>query len=62
MIHQLITGRLTAYRKSSILAEINSGAISEAMACQLYDISPQELNEWQKRHALGDMRVSKRIA
>ena len=41
------TTRWVYRRKAEVVAAVNSGQLSFAEACALYDLSPEELSQWQ---------------
>lgn len=52
----------TIKRKKGVLDQIDSGAIDEVKAFQLYGTTRQELDEWRRmidKHGIKGLRVTK---
>ncbi|MEL6680827.1 MAG: DUF1153 domain-containing protein [Pseudomonadota bacterium] len=55
------TVRWVARRKAVVVAAVNGGIITAEEACELYDLSPEELESWQEslaKHGTSALRVT----
>ena len=56
------TKRWVATRKAAVVIAVCSGAISRRIACERYQLSPEELNSWEaafKRYGTDGLRASR---
>jgi transposase-like protein len=59
---QGIPKRWTAQRKAAIILAIRKGSISAQEACAHYDLSPEELAEWERdldRYGVPGLRTTR---
>lgn len=56
------SGRWTPSRKAAVLSLIHQGAITQADACEQFDLSAEELGSWQRRaksHGTAGLSVTR---
>lgn len=56
------TQRWVISRKAQVVRAVETGILSEAEACQRYDLTPEELNGWRRmvtRHGVRGLRVTR---
>lgn len=55
------TKRWVARRKATVVAAVDNGLLDAAEACEMYRLSPEELEIWRTavhRHGAGALRVT----
>ncbi len=56
------TRRWVASRKAAVVKAIAAGLISQNEACDIYDLSEEELHSWRslaQKHGLGGLKTTK---
>jgi len=53
------TWRWTATRKAMLIRAIEAGVITEGLVYTRYHVSPEELAEWRRKYATGDLSALK---
>ncbi len=55
------TRRWVARRKAAVVAAVNGGLLSEKAACEMYDLSEEELDSWRSavaKHGVNALRTT----
>ena len=49
------TARWFPGRKAQVVAALHAGVLTVAQACRRYDLSPEELREWERHYQAGEL-------